>query len=247
MKYFFKNIAQQGLPRTIVLIVLGIAFWIPSILDSADMTMLLTTLGLMIINSILVMLVFYKGGETNLPSGFVISTYWMAMSAIPALHTCWQAHMVLLGVMLAILALLKMDFQHEATEEAFLATLLCCIVAVVPSILYSGIIMLWGYLIAKQQMTWRVWLSSLIAIAMRVVLMGVLHYMGWLEAIWMENIPHLAWQQWAICGGVFLLATLMILLPLRRPSVGSGIFYTITTVLILAVGIAWHWKLLITL
>lgn len=211
------------------------------------MTMLLTTLGLMIINSILVMLVFYKGGETNLPSGFVISTYWMAMSAIPALHTCWQVHMVLLGVLLALLVLLKMDFHHEATEEVFLATLICCTVAVVPSVLYAGVLMLWGYLIVKQQMSWRVWLSSLIAIAVRVVLMGVLHYMGWLEAIWMENIPHLAWQQWAICGGVFLLATLMILLPLRRPSVGSGIFYTITTVLILAVGIAWHWKLLITL
>ena len=206
--------------------------------------MVLTTLGLAIINSILVMQLFYKGGETNLPSGFVVSTFWMTMSAIPALHTCWQTHIVFLGVLLAILVLLKMDFHHEATEEAFLATLIWCMVAVMPVVLYTGVLMLWGYLVAKQQMTWRVWLASLIAIAIRVILMVILHYMGWLECIWMENIPRLEAIGWAVYGGTLLLTTLMILLPLRRPSVGSGIFYISSIILILATGIVWHWKLL---
>ncbi len=209
------------------------------------MAMVLTTLGLAIINSILVMQVFYKGGETNLPSGFVLSASWLGMSAIPALHTCWQAHVVVLGVLLALLVLLKMDFHHEATEEVFLATLICCTVAVVPSVLYAGVLMLWGYLIVKQQMSWRVWLASLIAIAVRVVFMTILHYFGWLESIWMENIPRLSGILWGIFLGVFLLTSIAVILPMRRPSVGSGVFYTIYMLLCVVIGILWHCQILI--
>ena len=214
--------------------------WIPSLLDGHEVITILITLVLTFVNSLLGMLFAYRSKITNLPSGFVASTWWLAMSAIPALHTCWQAQFVLLGIELAWLVLLKMDFHHEATEEVFLATLICCIVTVIPTVLYSGIMMLWGYLIAKQQMTWRVWFASLIAIAIRVVLMAVLHYMGWLSAIWMENIPHLLWQQWVIYLGVFLLATTAILFPLRRPSVGSGIYYTICMLLCVATGTLWY-------
>ena len=191
MRYFLKNIAQSKLPRTILLFVLGSAIWIPSLLNSQSLVSVLITLGLTLTNSLLVMQFFYRSRITSLPSGFVASTWWISMSAIPMLHTCWQAQLVIAGLMLALIVLQKMDFHHEPTEEVFLATLLCCIVAVVPSIFYSGIMMLWGYLIAKQQMTWRVWFASLIAIAIRVIVMLVLHYMGWLEVIWMENIPRL--------------------------------------------------------
>ena len=178
--------------------VLGSAMWIPSLLSSPSLVSVLITLGLTLANSLLVMQFFYRSKITSLPSGFVASTWWITLSTIPMLHTCWQAQLVIAGLMLALIVLQKMDFHHEPTEEVFLATLLCCIVAVVPSILYSGIMMLWGYLIAKQQMTWRVWFASLIAIAIRVIVMLVLHYMGWLEVIWMENIPRLTWLEWAV-------------------------------------------------
>ena len=138
--------------------------WIPSILNTQSIVLVLITLALTIANSLLVMQFFYRSRITSLPSGFVASTWWISMSAIPMLHTCWQAQFVIAGIMLALIVLQKMDFHHEPTEEVFLATLLCCIVAVVPSIFYSGIMTLWGYLIAKQQMTWRVWFASLIAI-----------------------------------------------------------------------------------
>lgn len=214
--------------------------WIPSILHNSELSQVLITLALTLTNSLLLMQFAYRSKITNLPSGFVVSTWWLAMSAIPALHTCWQTQVVLLGLTLAYLTLLKMDFHHEATEEAFLATLICCTVAVIPSVLYAGVAMLWGYLIAKQQMTWCVWFASLIAIAIRVVLMGALHYMNWLPAIWMENIPQLTWLQWVVFVSVFLLTTLATLLPLRRPSVGSGVFYTLCILIALALGIIWN-------
>ena len=245
MKYILRNIAQSNLPRTIIFFVLGVAMWIPSLLRGNEVVTILITMALTVINSLLAMQFAYRSRITNLPSGFVASTWWLVMSSIPALHTCWQAQFVALGIALAWLVLLKMDFHHEATEEAFLATLICCIVAVIPSILYSGIMMLWGYLIAKQQMTWRVWFASLIAIAIRLVTMGMLHYKGWLSAIWMENIPQLTWLQWVIYLGVFLLTAIATMLPMRRPSVGSGIFYAVSMILCITTCILWHSQILV--
>lgn len=245
MNYLLKHIAQSSLPRTILFFVLGVAMWIPSLISGSELVAVLITMALTLVNSLLSMQLAYHGKTTNLPSGFVLSTWWLAMSAIPALHSCWQAQFVILGVQLACIVLLKMDFHHEATEEVFLSTLICCVVAVQPAVLYSCVIILWGYLIIKQQMTWRVWFASLIAIAIRVILMVVLHYMGWLQAIWMENIPRLAWQQWAIYLGVCILIATATLLPIRRPSVGSGIYYTICMLLCVATGILWHMQILI--
>ena len=247
MKYFLKNIAQDSMLRTIILIVLGVAMWVPTFLREENNTLVIVTLVLTIINTLLTTHYFYRGGISSLPSPFVAATIWFASSAFPTLHSCWQAQLVIMGVLLACLVLLKMDYQHEATEEAFLATLICCVVAVTPSIFFTGIMMLWGYLIAKRQMTWRVWFASLIAIAVRVLLMGVLHYMGWLEVIWMENIPHLAWQLWALYGGIFLLTAIAAMLPIRRPSIGSGIFYTIHMLLCMTAGILWHAQILVIL
>jgi hypothetical protein len=240
MRYFLKNIAQDSMLRTVILIVLGVAMWVPSFLRQENSALVIVTLVLTIVNTLLTTHYFYRAGITSLPSPFVAATTWFGFSAIPALHTCWQAQFVIMGIFLALLVLLNMDYQHEATEEAFLATLICCIVAVVPSILFTGVMMLWSYLIAKRQMTWRVWAASLIAIAVRIVLMAMLHYMGWLEMIWMENIPHLSGLQWLLCDVVFLLGFLSAYLPLQRSSVGSGIFYLITIVVLAMANLLWH-------
>lgn len=214
--------------------------WIPSLFGKGNMIGTIVTLFLTIINTLLTTQYFYKGGITNLPSMFVAATTWFSLSAIPALHTCWQAQFVIMGCLLALLVLHKIEYQQEATEEAFLASLIICTVAVIPSVLFTGIIMLWGYLIAKRQMTWRVWAASIIAIAIRVVLMAVLHYMGWLEMIWMENIPHLSGLQWLLFCVVYIFSFLSISLPLTRPSLGSGIYYLITIIMFAIANICWN-------
>lgn len=226
--------------RTILLIVLGMAMWIPSFFRQENTAWLIATLVLVILNTLLTTQYFYKSGITSLPSPFVAATTWFGLSAIPALHACWQTQFVIMGVLLACLVLLKMDYQHEATEEVFLATLICCVVAVIPSIFFTGIMMLWSYLIAKRQMTWRVWAASLIAIAIRIVGMAVLHYMGWLQVIWMENIPHLSGLLWLLFGVVYLLSFLSIYIPLKRPSVGSGVFYLITIIILIFANLLWN-------
>ena len=186
-------------------------------------------------NTLLITQYFYRAGLTSLPSPFVATSTWFGLSVLPLLHTCWQAQLLLLGVLLVGLILLKMDYQHEATEEAFLSTLICCIVAIAPTIFFTGIMILWGYLIAKRQMTWRVWLASLIAIALRFFVAFGLRYMGWLEWLWMENLPHLAWQEWLIAIGIAIATFAAVLLPTRKASVGSGVFY-ITYMVALLIG-----------
>lgn len=187
-------------------------------------------------NTLLTTQYFYRAGLTSLPSPFVATSTWFGLSVLPLLHTCWQAQLLLLGVLLVGLILLKMDYQHEATEEAFLSTLICCIVAIAPTIFFTGIMILWGYLIAKRQMTWRVWLASLIAIALRFFVAFGLRYMGWLEWLWIENLPHLAWQEWLIGLGIVVTTFAAILLPMRKASVGTGLFYLIYLIALLAAG-----------
>ena len=244
MRYFLKNIAQDSMLRTITLIVLGVAMWVPSFFEQEYLIPKVVTLLITITNALLITQCFYRGRETNLPSPFIGSTYWLAMSAIPALHTCWQAQLVITGVLLAVLTLLRTDFHHESTEEAFLSTLICCFFAPLPVTILTGILLIWAYLIFKGLMTWRVWFASLIAIAVRVILMAVLHFFGWLEWLWMENIPHLTAWQWLIFCGIFLLTALLLLLPLRKPSVASGTIYLTLTVLLTATGVLWHGQLL---
>lgn len=244
MRYFLKNIAQDSMLRTIILIVLGVAMWVPSFFEQEYLIPKVVTLLITITNALLITQCFYRGRETNLPSPFVGSTYWLAMSAIPALHTYWQAQLVIMGMLLAILTLLRTDFHHEATEEAFLSTLICCFFAPLQSTIMTGIFLIWSYLIFKGLMTWRVWFASLIAIAVRVILMAVLHFLGWLEWLWLENIPHLTAEQWLTFIGVFLVTALLLLLPLRKPSTASGTIYLTLTVLLIATGVLWHGQLL---
>jgi hypothetical protein len=192
-------------------------------------------------NTLLTTQYFYRAGLTSLPSPFVATSTWFGLSVLPLLHTCWQAQLLLLGVLLVGLILLKMDYQHEATEEAFLSTLICCIVAIAPTIFFTGIMILWGYLIAKRQMTWRVWMASLIAIALRFFVAFGLRYMGWLEWIWIENLPHLAWQEWLIAIGIAIATFAAVLLPMRKASVSSGVFYITYMVASLIAGCMLLW------
>ena len=121
MRYFLKNIAQDSMLRTIILIVLGVAMWVPTFLREEKNALVIVTLVLTIINTLLTTHYFYRGGISSLPSPFVAATIWFASSAFPTLHSCWQAQLVIMGVLLACLVVLRMDYQHEATEEAFAA------------------------------------------------------------------------------------------------------------------------------
>ena len=218
------------------MVVLGCAMWISSLLGGNDLITVWAALGLTIVNSLLLAYCFYKGGATNIPSVFVLSTYWLAISAIPMLHQWWQLHLIVFAASLMILVLLNIQYQKEATEEAFLTTMICCFLAPLQEAIIVAVIILWGYLIIKGYMTWRVWMASLIAIALRIFVMVGLRYTGWLQWMWIENLPCLAWQEWLIGIGIVVTTFVAILLPMRKASVGTGLFYLVYLIALLTAG-----------
>ena len=236
MKYFLQNIAQGSPMRTIMLVLIGLAFWALSLVHEADILATSATLVLTLINALLLAQMYDNLGITKLFSPFVATSYWLAMSAIPILHTCWQVQTITLAATVTITMMVKAKYKDNVTEEAFLSTLVCCFALPTRVIMLACIGALWAYLIVRGLITWRVMAASLLAIALRVVLMVILHYFGWMEWLWVENIPHLSWMEWVLAGGVLAEVLMMTLCPIQKPSVSSGCTYLICLLGTLAIG-----------
>lgn len=199
--------------------------WIPSLVGAENVWLVAVCMALVLTNMILFITLFCRMDVTNLPSPFVASTYWFAMAAVPMLHTCWQGHLTCLGILVAILILLHIDYQHEATEEAFLATLVWCVLSLEITHTIAGVVLIWGYLLIKRKISLRTWLASLIAIGIYVLFALTMHYFGWLEVVWKDQLPTIYWWEWLIASGAYLCVFLITYLPLRKESVGSGVLY----------------------
>ena len=129
MKYFLKNIAQNGLIRTIILVLIGLSLWIISLWHGVSFAHMGVGVVLVLINSLLATQCAYRVGWTNLPSGFVFSTAWLVLSALSLWQLCWQVHVVAMMFVIVMLVLSKMNLQQEATEQAYVLTLLCLVVS----------------------------------------------------------------------------------------------------------------------
>lgn len=199
--------------------------WIPSLVGAENVWLVAVCMALVLTNMILFITLFCRMDVTNLPSPFVASTYWFAMAAIPMLHTCWQGHLTCFGILVAILILLHIDYQHEATEEAFLATLLWCTLSLEIAHTIAGVVLIWGYLLIKRKISLRTWLASLIAIGIYVLFALIMHYFGWLEVVWKDQLPTIYWWEWLIASGAYLCVFLITYFPLRKESVASGVLY----------------------
>ena len=192
---------------------------------------------LALINSLLATQTAYRVGWTNLPSGFVLSSVWMVLSALSVWQLCWQVHMTAMMLFIAILVFSKMNVQQEPTEQAYALTLMCLIVSPQLSVMITCILYVLGYLLARSHFTWRVLVAILLAVATYVLYAAIFRYLGWLEFLWLENLPHLSWQWWWLGGGVYLLTWLMLYLPITKPSTLSGAIYIIGILGAIAAGI----------
>ena len=198
--------------------------WIPTLLSGNGVLAVVATLVLVATNAIVMARMFCRLGVTNLPSIFVITTYWIAMSSIPLLHACWQAQVVAMGVMLAYNILLQTTYQTPPVEQAFVSTLIVCgISLLLPEAIWL-IGLVWGFFIFRRVITWRVWMASVLAIATFALYMAVAYYLGWSGVPWadMWNIAH--WPVW-ITLGITIIITFINLLPLQWASVTSGVIY----------------------
>ena len=227
MNYFLRNIAQNGLMRTITLVLIGLCLWIVSLWRGVSFGHMGVGVVLVLINSLLATQTVYRVGWTNLPSGFVVSTIWVILSAFSVWHLCWQIHVVAMMFFIAILVFSKMNIQQEATEQAYILTLMCLVVSPHLSVMVTCILYVLGYLLVRSHFTWRVLVAILLAIATYVLYSAIFRYLGWLDFLWMENLPKLPWQWWLLGGGVYMLSWLMLYLPITKPSITSGILYII--------------------
>ncbi len=198
--------------------------WILSCVMSDDIYSVITTLVFMSINMWLLVKLFCGTGVTNLPSMFLASTFWFAMSS-PLLHTCWQGHLTALGALLSCLILIRINYQKEATEELFLATLIWSITSISLALLVSGILLMWIYLLINHKFTLRVWLASLVAVAIYFIFSIILHHFGWLELVWKENISVMSLKSWLIIAGMYIATIVITYIPLKKDSLGGGIVY----------------------
>ena len=192
---------------------------------------------LALINSLLATQTAYRVGWTNLPSGFVLSSVWMVLSALSVWQLCWQVHVTAMMLYIAILVFSKMNLQQEATEQAYALTLMCLIVSPHWIVMIACILYVLGYLLVRSHFTWRVLVAIVLAVATYVLYAAIFRYLGWLEFLWLENLPHLSWQWWLLGGGVYLLIWLMLYLPITKPSTLSGAIYIIGILGAIAAGI----------
>ena len=237
MKYFLKNIAQDSLIRTLILVLIGLCLWIVSLWKGVSLAYMGVGIVLALINSLLATQTAYRVGWTNLPSGFVLSSVWMVLSALSVWQLCWQVHVTAMMFFIAILVFSKMNVQQEPTEQAYALTLMCLIVSPQLSVMITCILYVLGYLLARSHFTWRVLVAILLAVATYVLYAAIFRYLGWLEFLWLENLPHLSWQWWWLGGGVYLLTWLMLYLPITKPSTLSGAIYIIGILGAIAAGI----------
>lgn len=219
------------------MVLIGLCLWIVSLWKGVSLAHMGVGIVLALINSLLAIQTVYRVGWTNLPSGFVLSSVWMVLSALSVWQLCWQVHVTAMMFFIAILVFSKMNLQQEATEQAYALTLMCLIVSPQLSVMITCILYVLGYLLARSHFTWRVLVAILLAVATYVLYAAIFRYLGWLEFLWLENLPHLSWQWWLLGGGVYLLIWLMLYLPITKPSSLSGTIYIIGILGAIAAGI----------
>ena len=219
------------------MVLIGLCLWIVSLWKGVSLAHMGVGIVLALINSLLATQTAYRVGWTNLPSGFVVSTVWVVLSALSVWQLCWQVHVTAMMLFIAILVFSKMNVQQEPTEQAYALTLMCLIVSPQLSVMITCILYVLGYLLSRSHFTWRVLVAILLAVATYVLYAAIFRYLGWLEFLWLENLPHLSWQWWLLGGGVYLLTWLMLYLPITKPSTLSGAIYIIGILGAIAAGI----------
>lgn len=219
------------------MVLIGLCLWIVSLWKGVSLAHMGVGIVLALINSLLAIQTAYRVGWTNLPSGFVLSSVWMVLSALSVWQLCWQVHVTAMMFFIAILVFSKMNLQQEATEQAYALTLMCLIVSPHWIVMITCILYVLGYLLARSHFTWRVLVAIVLAVATYVLYAAIFRYLGWLEFLWLENLPHLSWQWWLLGGGVYLLTWLMLYLPICKPSTLSGTIYIIGILGAIAAGI----------
>lgn len=214
--------------------------WMPSFWYVSEAKLLLITLGLVLVNAVLCSYVFSRIGITNLPSSFVAGSYFLFMSSVPQLATCWQGQMCITGIFAIILLLTHTGRFQELVEESFLSTVIICLLCFVYPMAVVLIPLVWIFLILRRSMTLRVLLASLLGILLVAIYTLIIGYIGWVDFSWPTILTYISDYMTAVAVGLFCFVLLIAYWPVKRESMTAGIFYFVSVHLALVWGILSH-------
>jgi hypothetical protein len=209
----------------ILTIVLGLALWVFEAISNGFSLALATSFFLLLCNALQSARLFSRLGFTNLISPFVAITYFLLASCLMLDHTAWQGQLYVLGLQTIIIVLCASVDHQEMIEQSFLCTLIAALLVFVNPLAICLLLLVWILLLLRRAMSLRVFLASLIALALVLIYSALLHYLGWATISWHSLLD--GWWELPIflsCG-VFLLLMLVAWLPIRRPTIASGIIH----------------------
>ena len=171
MKHFLLNITQIKLPFGIALLLLCGVCWVRSIMAEPLLTSV--TMSLAVVNAVLLMRLCYKTNMTRTMSFMPVVMYMLPFSALPWLHQCWQGQVACMALLLSDIQLLGTYRMDNAAGEALLSTLLILAGSLFCAEMIFIVPLLWVFFMVQQSFNLKVFISSLIAVAVVVIYAGI--------------------------------------------------------------------------
>ena len=160
--------------------------WVPAFMeagaDTEALTSLSVTLGLTVMNGVLLTLFCYHVSLTRYRIGLPMFLYLLVVSSCPATYMCWRGQVLVTVLFALLLVVLGMRNDPEAVEGAFLSTLLLCGASLLVPETALLVPMLWVVYIVLRALSLRVWLASWAAVGVFAVWTAVI--------IWLLRLPN---------------------------------------------------------
>lgn len=163
MNNFFRHITAFGWATAIVLSLVPLCGWIPTILRFFPAALIACLLAAA--NAFFLTTTVYRAAVSRTLAGMPALCYLWLTAAVPTLLYDWQAQLAAACILFVINLLLSAwHLQDRAVENSFLATLLLALTALFTPDILLFIPFLWIALGIQRALTFRVWLASLTAL-----------------------------------------------------------------------------------
>lgn len=184
---FLSRITRMPLPIALVLSAVVLCGWIPSFVSS-DWREVLPTLVLAVCSAFLFWWHAIQIQLIRSRDGLPLFFYLLTVTAFPSFHTSWQGQVAVV-CMLLVLRLFQHCFREEnPTEQAFLITLLLLFGSLAMPDMVWLVIVVWLAFMLLRSFGVRVWLATLIGVAVFAIYFLPLWYFGWVDNPYMALI-----------------------------------------------------------
>ena len=148
-----------------------VACWVMDIIAApaeVSVTLLLT-----VVNAVVLMRLCYKTNMTRTLSLMPVLMYMLPVSVIPWLHHCWQGQLTCTALLVCDMQLIGTYRADNASEQSFLGALLLCLGSLLCPEMILLVPLLWIFFLVQQSLNIKVFLSSLIAVGVVAVYVGL--------------------------------------------------------------------------